>query len=128
MIVVINLLIYEWIPQVHMDEALKLNPFNESISIVNSSSYSTLNFGLSNTLMVSTTHCVKVSGVIVVRIFPHSEWIRRDTEYLFQMWGNTDHSTSEHGHFICSVSVYNNVVDRFNLGQQNATIFECHKK
>ena len=56
-----------------MDEAIKLDPLDENISIVNSSSYSTQGFGLSNTLMVSTTHCVKVSGVIVVRIFPHSE-------------------------------------------------------
>ena len=73
MILVINLLIYESIPQIHMDEAIKLDPLDENISIVNSSSYSIQGFGLSNTLMVSTTHCVKVSGIIVVRIFPHSE-------------------------------------------------------
>ena len=111
-----------------MDEAIKLDPLDENISIVNSSSYSIQGFGLSNTLMVSTTHCVKVSGVIVVRIFPHLESIRRDTEYSVQLWGNTDHINSEYGHFTCSVSVYNNVVDGFKLGQQNATIFECHKK
>ena len=41
MILVINLLIYESIPQMYMDEALKLDPLDENISIVNSSSYST---------------------------------------------------------------------------------------
>ena len=31
--------------------------------------------------------------VILVRIFPHSDWIRRDT---VRMWGNTDKNNSEY--------------------------------
>ena len=28
--------------------------------------------------------------LILVRIFPHSDWIRRDTKYSVRMWENTD--------------------------------------
>ena len=33
-------------------------------------------------LSINTAWKLPVFGVILVRIFPHSEWIRRDTEYL----------------------------------------------
>ena len=41
------------------------------------------------------TQCVKVSvfGVILVRIFPHSDW------HSVQMRQNTDQNNSEYGHF-----------------------------
>ena len=37
----------------------------------------------------------------LVRIFPHSDWIRRDTPspYSVRMQENTDHKKSEYGHF-----------------------------
>ena len=46
-------------------------------------------------------------GVIVVRIFPHSGWIRRYTEYLcsVRMWENADRNNSEYGHFSRSLTV-----------------------
>ena len=40
-----------------------------------------LNVGKCDTNL-STAQKVSVFGVILVRIFPHSDWIRRDTEYL----------------------------------------------
>ena len=46
-------------------------------------------------------HCIKVSvfGVFLVRVFPHSEWIRRDTPYSVRIPQNTDQKSSKHGHF-----------------------------
>ena len=35
------------------------------------------------TLVIFTAWKVSVFGVFLDRIFPHSDWIRRDTEYLF---------------------------------------------
>ena len=46
---------------------------------------------------------VSVFGVILVRIFPHSDWIRRDMEYLspysVRMRENADQNNSKYGHF-----------------------------
>ena len=45
---------------------------------------------------------MSIFGVILVRIFPHSDWIRRDTEYLpysVRMRENVDQNNSEYGHF-----------------------------
>ena len=45
---------------------------------------------------------VPVFGNFLVRIFPHSDWIRRDTEYLpysVFMRENTNHKNSKYGHF-----------------------------
>ena len=44
-------------------------------------------------------------GVFLVRIFPYSDWIRRDTEYSVRIRENTDQKNSEYGHF--SRSEYN---------------------
>ena len=44
---------------------------------------------------------VSVFGVFLVRIFPHSEWIRRDTPYLsvpVQICEDTNQKNSEYGH------------------------------
>ena len=51
---------------------------------------------------VKKVQCVKVPvfAVILVRIFPHSDWIRRDTEYSVQMRENVDQNNSEYGHFL----------------------------
>ena len=53
------------------------------------------------TLFTSTAWKLSVFGVILVRIFPHSEWIRRDTEYL-RMWENLDQNNSEYRHLLRS--------------------------
>ena len=50
----------------------------------------------------ATAWKVSVFGVILVRIFPHSDWIRRDP-YLVQMLENTDQNNSEYGNFLRSV-------------------------
>ena len=50
---------------------------------------------------------MSVFGVALVRIFPHSDWIRRDREYIsvsIQMQENTDQNNSEYGHALRSVS------------------------
>ena len=52
-----------------------------------------------------TASKVSVFGVILVRIFPHSDLMRRDTPYLSIFspnTGNTDQNNSKHGHFLCS--------------------------
>ena len=50
---------------------------------------------------------VSVFLVFLVRIFPHSNWIRRDipciSPYSVRMRENTDQKNSEYGHFSCSV-------------------------
>ena len=50
---------------------------------------------------------MSIFGVILVRIFPHSDWIRRNTPYLsvsVRMRENADQNNSEHGHFLRSNS------------------------
>ena len=54
---------------------------------------------------IYTTWKLSVFGVILVHIFPHSDWIRRDTEYLSVLSpnaGNTDQNYSEYEHFLRS--------------------------
>ena len=49
---------------------------------------------------------VSVFGVILVRIFPHSDWIRREilrmSLYSVRMRENVDQNNSEYGHFLRS--------------------------
>ena len=45
---------------------------------------------------------VSVFGVILVCIFPHSAWIRRDT---IQMWEKANENNSEYGHFLRTENV-----------------------
>ena len=51
---------------------------------------------------------VSVFGVILVHIFSHSDWIRRDTleisPYLVRMRENTDQNNSYYKHFLRSVN------------------------
>ena len=47
---------------------------------------------------------VSVFGVILVRIFPHSDWVRRDNLYLVRMRGNADQNNSKYEHFLRSDS------------------------
>ena len=59
-----------------------------------------------NNISKSTALKVSVFGVVLVRIFPHSDWIRRDLRislYSVQIWENTDQNNSEYGHFLRSV-------------------------
>ena len=46
---------------------------------------------------------MSVFGVFLVCIFPDSDWIRKDTEYLsvysVRKWENTNQKNSEYGHF-----------------------------
>ena len=53
-------------------------------------------------LTVFAEHKGSVFGVFLVRIFPHLDWIRRYTNYLFvfsKNAENTDQKCSEYGHF-----------------------------
>ena len=56
---------------------------------------------------ISTAWKLSVFRVILARIFPHSDWIRRDTEYLSVFSPNAgkkaDQNNSEYGQFSCSV-------------------------
>ena len=45
---------------------------------------------------ISTASKVSVSGVFLVRIFPHLDWIRRDSQYDTKY---ADHKNSEYEHF-----------------------------
>ena len=51
----------------------------------------------------NTAWKVSVSWVFLVRIFPHSDWNRRDTPYTQE---NTNKKNSEYGHFLGSVTSY----------------------
>ena len=59
-------------------------------------------------LEIYNTWKVSVFGVFLVRIFPHSDWKRRDTPspYLVQMWKNSDQKISKYGHFSRSASFF----------------------
>ena len=53
-----------------------------------------------------TALIVFVFGVILVRIFSHSDWVRRDTKYSpysVQMRENTEQNSSEYRHFLRNV-------------------------
>ena len=59
---------------------------------------------------------MSVFGVILVRIFPHSDWMRRDTEDLSvfilnygKCGKNADQKNSKYGHFLRSV------IERYNI-------------
>ena len=58
---------------------------------------------------------VSVFGVILVRIFSHSDWIRRDTPYLsvfpcsVQMREKADQNNSKYGHFLRSDYLLSNI-------------------
>ena len=54
---------------------------------------------------IITVQKMSFFGVFLVRIFPYSDWIRRDTEYSVRIRENTDQKNSEYGHF--SRSEYN---------------------
>ena len=49
-----------------------------------------------------------VFGIILVRIFLHSDWIRRDTPYSARMRENMDQNNSEYGHFLRIVEIHCN--------------------
>ena len=68
-------------------------------------------------LSSANSHCVKsvriqsYSGLHFSHIFPHSDWIRSDTEYLSvfssnaaKCGKNADQNNSKYGHFLYSVS------------------------
>ena len=68
-------------------------------------------------LSSANSHCVKsvriqsYSGLHFSHIFPHSDWIRSDTEYLpvfssnaAKCGKNADQNNSKYGHFLYSVS------------------------
>ena len=69
-------------------------------------------FELVNSVSISyTAWKVSVFGVILVRIFPHSDWIWRDTRYLSVFSPNTGKcgpNNSEYGHFLRSVNLPKN--------------------
>ena len=70
---------------------------------------------------------MSVFGVIRVRIFPHSDWIRRDTPYLSvfsRMRENADQNNFKYGHFLRSeqVAVMTSSISFFKLYE---LILEC---
>ena len=48
---------------------------------------------------------VSVFGVILVRIFPYSDWILHISPYSVQMRENSDQNNSEYGHFLSSAFI-----------------------
>ena len=59
-----------------------------------------------NSLARGAAWKVSVFAVILVNIFPHSDWIWRDTPYLSEFSpnaGNVDQNNSKYGHFLRSV-------------------------
>ena len=65
---------------------------------------------------------MSILGVILVRIFPHSNWIRRDAEYhSVRMRENTDQKNSEYGNFSRS-----DILLQLVLSTSNTTLF-CNK-
>ena len=54
-------------------------------------------------VFVDTAWKVSVFRIILVRIFPHSDWIQTDTEYLSLNVGKYGQNNSEYGHFLRSV-------------------------
>ena len=88
-------------------------------------------------IFTSPIHCVKMSvfGVILVHIFPHSDWIRRDTEYPSVFSPNAengDQNNSVDRHFSRSDSYkfinqvfcsYDCPRDAFSNGQRPLTNF-----
>ena len=68
-------------------------------------------------------------GVILVRIFSHSEWIRRDTEYLpysVRMQENAHKNNSEYGHFSRS-DMLSLILIEFNFPQRKYCVIEWKK-
>ena len=60
---------------------------------------------ISHILIPYTAWKVSIFGVILVRIFPHLDWIRRDTQYLSVLSPNVGKcrpDNSEYGHFLRS--------------------------
>ena len=60
----------------------------------------------------NTAWKVSLFGVILIRIFPHSDWIgeiRGISPYSVRMRENTDQNNSEYGHFLRSVIETRNV-------------------
>ena len=53
--------------------------------------------------LTDTVQKVSVFGVILVRIFPHSDWMWGDTPYSLQMQENADQNNSKYEHFSRSV-------------------------
>ena len=49
---------------------------------------------------------VSVLGVILIRIFPHSDWIQRDTPHLSVFSPNADQKNSKYGHLLSSDSKF----------------------
>ena len=69
------------------------------ISLMRSSSHT------SHILITYTAWKLSVFGVILVRIFPHFDWIRRDSQYLSVLSPNAGKcwpDNSEYGHFLRS--------------------------
>ena len=67
-------------------------------------------FKLCSYVTIFTAWKMSVFGVFLVRIFPHSDWIRRDTlsisPYSVWMRKNTDQKNPEEGHFSRAASSF----------------------
>ena len=58
--------------------------------------------GLLIVFVTYTAWKVTVFGVILVLVFPHSDWIFRVSPYSVRMRENMDRDDSEYEHFLCS--------------------------
>ena len=64
---------------------------------------------LGKPLIPNTAWKVFLFGVILVRIFLHSDWIRKDTPCSVRIRENTDQNNSECEHFLRSESLRDNI-------------------
>ena len=60
-------------------------------------------YGQKIVVYFGTASKVSVFGVILVNIFPYSDWLRRDTPYLSVFSPNAGKYGSKYGHFLRSV-------------------------
>ena len=56
--------------------------------------------------MTTTAWKVSLFGVFLIRIFPYSDWIRRDTEYSVRMREYAGYKNFEYRHFLCTVQSF----------------------
>ena len=97
-------------------------------------SLSFIRHSITNSIISDTAWKVSKYGVFLVRIFPHSDWIRRDTEkilrispYLVQIRENTDQNNPVFGQFSRSVRLLTNS-QLFRHSSSQAKVFKTNVK
>ena len=97
-------------------------------------SLSFIRHSITDSIISDTAWKVSKYGVFLVRIFPHSDWIRRDTEkilrispYLVQIRENTDQNNPVFGQFSRSVRLLTNS-QLFRHSSSQAKVFKTNVK